>query len=143
MMQHQVQQTAKKRNITSPSKTQTSITSFSLTASTQKKKFNNNPTPPRTAVERAMSSILPLEHPKTPPRLLTLEKSPVDETTEDPRLVNNPYKKLADGDDEDETLNLVEDNEQKSRDNDIFNNSGKWARRRRTEYFIEEGATST
>jgi hypothetical protein len=95
-----------------------------LTASTQNKKFNNNPTPPRTAVERAMSSILPLEHPKTPPRLLTLEKSPVDETTEDPRLVNNPYKKLADGDDEDETLNLVEDNEQKSRDNEIFNTSG-------------------
>ena len=73
-----------------------------------------------------MTSILPSEHPKTPPRLLTLEKSPVNETTEDPRLANNPYKTLADGDDEEETLNLLEDNGKKSRDkvNETLNISG-------------------
>jgi hypothetical protein len=116
MNQHQVQQSAKKRNITSPSKTQTSITSFSSSASTQNKKSNNNPTPPRTAVDRAMTSIMPSEHPKMPPRLLTLEKSPVNETAGDSRLANNPYKTLADGDDEEEILNLFEDKEQTSRD---------------------------
>jgi hypothetical protein len=63
-----------------------------------------------------MTSILPSEHPKTPPRLLILEISLVNEMAGDSRLANNPYKTLADEDDEEEILNLFEDTEQPSRD---------------------------
>jgi len=70
----------KKRNYASPQKLQTSIDHY-----TNQKKMNNKPTPPRTAIDRAYKAITnqPLiSPPKAHP------------------LSNNPYKLLADAEEE-------------------------------------------
>ena len=76
----------KKQNYASPQKTQTSIVTY-----TNQKKINNNPTPPRTAIERSYNAILS----QTP-------CSPLKAGG----LSNNPYRLLADNNEEHEETEL-------------------------------------
>jgi hypothetical protein len=86
----------KKRNYTSPQKTQTSIVGF-------QKKLNNNTTPPRTAINHSLIAITASQVPSTPP-----SKSP---------LSNNPYRLLVE---QGEPLELSEETSQRitNRDTD-------------------------
>jgi len=100
MKQHQNQLSTKKRLLVSPSKTQTSIVAYS--SSSMQKKSNNNSTPPRTAVDRALNSILPSTQ-RTPPRT-TFPKEVSRILTTMNELSNNPYAPLVeDKEDTDET----------------------------------------
>jgi hypothetical protein len=93
----------KKRSYTSPRITQTSIVNY-----TNQKKMNSNPTPPRTAINRAYKAIAD-QAIASPPK--------------PPSLSNNPYQLLVDVEElsdnnKDNVTHEIENVEGMERDND-------------------------
>jgi hypothetical protein len=93
----------KKHSYTSPQKTQTSIVNY-----TNQKKMNSNPTPPRTAINRAYKAIAD-QAIASPPK--------------PPSLSNNPYQLLVDveelsDNDKDNVTHEIDNVEGMERDND-------------------------
>jgi hypothetical protein len=79
----------KKRNYSSPQKTQTTIVAFTNQKASQKK-LNSNHTPQRSALSRSQEAMLGLKSPRS--------------TGKDLALSNNPFNALSQEDEEEEIL---------------------------------------
>jgi hypothetical protein len=85
--------TNKKRNYTSPQKTQTSIVTFT-NQNAPPKKFNSNHTPQRSSLSRSQEAIMRISSPPNISMKLALS--------------NNPYKALLQDEEEEEEEELLE-----------------------------------